>query len=119
MTLFKVSMLQNSHVLLLEDSDTRIAWFTKRIPNLKVVKTVDDFKKYFDGHPIVDFIFFDHDLGTEETGADAAKFVAEKFGANRYGMIHSWNKGGSQKIQSYLPNIPHIPFGDFEIEFVD
>lgn len=120
MTLIKVTLPKNAYVLLLEDSDMRIEWFKKRIRNLKVVKTVQEFKDYFERHPTVDFVFFDHDLGEGNgTGLDAATFMKEKFGGtSRWGLIHSWNRAGAQRMQLVLPQTPHVPFGEFEIEEV-
>ncbi len=118
MELFKVSLPKGCHVLLLEDSEMRIEWFSKKVTNLKVVSSVQEFKKYFDTYPIVDFIFYDHDLGDGNgTGLEAIQFMKEKFGgSNRWGMIHSWNRPAAQQMLSVYPNIPHIPFGEFDIE---
>jgi hypothetical protein len=112
-----ITMLAESRVLLLEDSPMRIAWFTKRIPNLKVVRTVQEFRDYFETKPLVDFIFFDHDLGTEETGYDAVKYMIEKFGGNstNAGIIHTWNPAGAAKMRELLPKVLWIPFGEFEV----
>jgi hypothetical protein len=120
MELFKVTLPQECHVLLLEDSDMRIIWFKKKIKNLKVVSTVKSFKEYFDTHPIVDFIFYDHDLGDGNgTGLEAIQFMKERYGnGNRWGLIHSWNRPAAQQMMLVSPNVPHIPFGEFDIEEV-
>lgn len=115
--MFTVNLLEHSAVLLLEDSPMRIAWFEKQIPNLKVVKTVQEFVDYFETRPVVDFIFWDHDLGDGGDGFDAAKFLTDRFGSgSRYGLIHSWNRAGAQRMQTLLTGTPHVPFGDFEIK---
>jgi hypothetical protein len=118
MNLITITLPKGCHVLLLEDSEMRIAWFKKRIPELKVVSSVSDFKAYFDTHPQVDYIFFDHDLGEGNgTGAEAAEYVATRFGGfSKWGLIHSWNTPGAKRMQEFLKSTPHIPFGDFEVE---
>lgn len=119
MVLVKINLPSRAKVLLLEDSEMRIAWFEKRIPDLKVCRSVQEFKDYFATKPMVDFIFFDHDLGEGGSGYDAAKFMVESFGSgNRWGLIHSWNKTGAQRMQEILV-VPHVPFGDFEVEIND
>lgn len=119
MTLVKITLPKHSKVLLLEDSEMRIAWFKTKLPDITVVKTVAEFINYFGTHPIVDFIFWDHDLGEGGSGADAATWCVEKFGSvNRWGLIHSWNKGGAAKMQDILKATPAVPFGEFDIEVV-
>lgn len=117
MTFLTLTIPAHSHVLLLEDSDMRIAWFEKRIKNLKVTRTVQEFKDYFNTKPLVDFVLMDHDLGTPETGLDAAKFMVDRFGAtNNWGLIHSWNKAGAEAMQACGLRLLHVPFGEFEIK---
>ena len=118
MNYVKITIPTESRVLLLEDSPMRIAWFRKRLPILHVVNTVQEFREYFNSKPLVDFIFFDHDLGTEETGYDAAKYIKDKFGGNttNAGIIHTWNPSGAAKMRELLPLTLWIPFGEFEIE---
>lgn len=117
MTLFKVVLPKHCRVLLLEDSDMRIEWFRRRIPKLTVVKSVSEFIDYFKSKPLVDFIFFDHDLGKGGSGLDAAKWLRENFGSgNRWGLIHSWNRTGARAMQDIMPAVVAVPFGEFEIE---
>jgi hypothetical protein len=118
MDLITITLPKHLHVLLLEDSEMRIAWFEKKIENLHVCRTVQEFKDYFATHPCVDFIFFDHDLGPEGgSGVDAAKFMVEKFGTGKkWGLIHSWNTTGAQEMQKILIGTHHIPFGDFDVK---
>lgn len=122
MTLFKVSVPKGAKVLLLEDSDMRINWFKSKIPEgLFVFKTLDEFKAHFENKNGADFIFWDHDLGPGGSGYDAAKYLTDKFGsrsASKWGLIHSWNVGGANRMRELLPGSPHIPFGDFEIEMI-
>lgn len=119
MDYYKVTLPEGANVTLLEDSDMRITWFAKRIPNLHVCKTVKEFKDYFLGNPPCDFVFWDHDLGTQQTGADAAKWFRQRYSStNRAHLIHSFNQAGARNIQSEITTAVHIPFGEFEVEFV-
>jgi hypothetical protein len=119
MILLKVTLPRYAKVLLLEDSEMRIQWFEQKVPGIKVVRSVEEFKEYFDTHPTVDFIFFDHDLGEGGSGYEAAQFMAERFGAtNRWGLIHSWNRTGAARMQQILEATPAVPFGEFDIEIV-
>jgi hypothetical protein len=119
MDYYKVLLSEGANVTILEDSDMRIKWFEKRIPNLHVCRTVKEFKQYFLGNPPCDFVFWDHDLGTRETGADAARWFQTRYGAiNRAHVIHSFNHAGALNIKRHIPAAVHIPFGEFEVEFV-
>lgn len=117
MTIAKITIPKFANVILLEDSEMRIAWFQKRIPErLTVVKNVDDFVKACVG---ADLFFLDHDLGGEQfgDGYQAAKYLAENFGTNgRNITIHSINAVGVSKMRGYLSKAICIPFGDFEVE---
>lgn len=117
MTLIKVTLPKHAKVLLLEDSEMRIAWFEKKIPGLKVVRSVKEFTDYLETKPTVDFVFFDHDLGEGGSGYDAASYLADKFGSvNRWGLIHSWNRAGVARMQQILKAMSAVPFGEFDIE---
>src|SRR5258708_6046585 len=117
MDLIKVTIPKYARVLLLEDSEMRIEWFKKRIKKLHVCSSVQSFKDYFDTKPMVDFIFWDHDLGEGGTGLDAAKFLVERFGisGSRWGLIHSWNNVGATTMQQVITGSICIPFGSFEL----
>lgn len=117
MTLFKVTLPRYAKVLVLEDSEMRIEWFEKKIPGVKIVRSVKEFIEYFGTKPTVDFIFWDHDLGEGGSGYDAAQWTADAFGSvNRWGLIHSWNKNGAAHMQQVLKATPAVPFGEFDIE---
>jgi len=129
LTIFKVCLPKFAKVLLLEDSDMRINWFQKRIPDLKVVRTVSEFTSYLEGRPPVDFIFLDHDLGfldaygnpgVEGNGLQAAKYLRDKFGSDGHdNVIHSFNRSGVASMHAVLPKATCIPFGQFEVEVED
>lgn len=117
MDCYIIRLPKKADVVLLEDSEMRILWFQERIPGLMVCRNVEEFKKHFEGNPSAFFLFWDHDLGPGENGADAAKWFAEKYKmTNRFHCIHSYNRAGAQRIQSYIPAAVHIPFGEFEVE---
>lgn len=120
MNFLKVTLPKDSKVVLLEDSEMRIAWFKKRVPNLTVFSKVEDFIHYFkqaQPHPSCDFIFLDHDLGTVETGLDAAKFMSANFGrGGKFTLVHSWNREGARQMLELLNGALSVPFGDFELE---
>lgn len=119
MDYYSVRLPEGANVTLLEDSEMRIKWFQKRIPNLFVCRSFNEFKAHFSGNPPCDFVFWDHDLGQSKNGADCAKWFQVKFGAtNRAHLIHSFNHAGAQNIKRYIPNAVHITFGEFEVEFV-
>jgi hypothetical protein len=114
----KIVLPKDAQVLLLEDSPMRQAWFAKRIPRLTIVESVREMGLYFDGKPICDFIFFDHDLGEGNgDGVEATQLVKSRFGdtANA-GLIHSWNQVGALRMKAILPRLLYIPFGTFELE---
>lgn len=120
MTFLTVTIPKHAHVLLLEDSEMRINWFCKRLPDVHVCRTVKEFRDYVESKPLIDYIFFDHDLGEGENGLDAAKYLVDKFGGtNNWALIHSWNRAGATAMQNYGLNAPHIPFGEFELEIDD
>lgn len=118
MTYLTITIPKDARVLLLEDSPMRVAWFRGRVPNLTVVKTVQEFKDFFATKPICDYIFYDHDLGVNaESGLEAAKFIREHFGSmTNAGLIHTWNEAGAARMRALLPLIPWIPFGQFEVK---
>ena len=119
MDYYTVNLPEGANVTILEDSEMRIKWFEKRIPNLHVCRNVKKFKEYFRGNPPCDFVFWDHDLGTKETGADAAKWFKTRYSTtNRAHLIHSFNQAGARHIQAEITAAVHIPFGEFEVTFV-
>lgn len=117
MNLVKVVLPKASKVAVLEDSEMRQEWFKKRLPGVAILPTVQDFKDFFASHPACDFIFLDHDLGTKETGLDAAQYMHDTFGrGGKFTLIHSWNRKGAERMLDLLHGAIYIPFGDFEVE---
>lgn len=119
MNFLTVKIPKDARVMLLEDSPMRITWFTERLPYLHVVQSIEELKVYFDGHPICDYFFLDHDLGEGAgTGVEAAEYINNRFGnLSSAGLIHSWNREGALRMQKVLPLLPWVPFGGFEIDY--
>ncbi len=117
-----IKIPHGSRVLLLEDSDLRIASFVKRIPDLVVATSVDEaIAKLVDGP--FDLMFLDHDLGlldyagveTETSGLQFAKHLAATGFVASTVVIHSWSSVGSAAMKNCLQDAHVIPFGKFEI----
>lgn len=118
MTYIKIALPAESRVFLLEDSPMRITWFERRCPHLFVARTVQEMRDYFETNPLCDFISLDHDLGEgAENGEAGAKFFKERYGGTSdAGIIHSWNRAGALAMQTYLPRLVIVPFGQFDLE---
>jgi len=121
---YLIKIPRASRVLLLEDSETRIAWFAERLPYLEVARTRDDAIALLAAR-VYDFIFLDHDLGLldyagrtgrEGNGRDVAKFLSGTGWTGKNTVIHSWNPAGAAAMKDILRNACAIPFGQFEIE---
>ena len=69
-------------------------------PGWDVVRTVQEFKDYILKHGVQDKIAFDHDLGTEETGYDAAKWLVDMEYEIKSFIAHSANPVGRKNIES-------------------
>jgi hypothetical protein len=109
---------KGARVLCLEDDEVRIAWFKEQIPEIVICQTVRELQALFTKTPLWDFLFLDHDLGEEETGADAARWLAMNYAKvlrSTTIIIHSTNLKGAEKIQVFLPNVFHFPSGTFTI----
>lgn len=76
------------------------------------VQTYEDFVAWIEKNGLPDAICFDHDLGSEKTGYDAAKWLADYCNDNQkeippYGM-QSANPVGRENISTYLENFKKI-----------
>jgi hypothetical protein len=78
--------------------------------NVKVtwVKGYREFVNYLTENPMPDGMSLDHDLGTELTGLDCAKWLIEYCMNNAVKLpkyfVHSQNPVGRDNIQGYLDN---------------
>lgn len=94
-------------VLFLDDLESRVDTFKEHNPHCMVhhVTTVKDF---IETYPLFewDIIMLNHDLGTQETGSDAAMFLAKTFhhksGCALPVIIHSTNPAGAANMASKL-----------------
>jgi len=102
-------------ILILEDSSSRIDHFMEKFSDhdLTITESAFDAVVYLE-EEIFDYIFLDHDLGTENgCGADVAVFLASGATPNidAITIIHSWNTVAANAMRSILPNALFIPFG--------
>jgi hypothetical protein len=108
-------------VLVLEDTESRIAWFRERLPQAtfytSAVQAISALKdKTFQA------AFLDHDLGFDDhhtrpngTGGEVARYMAE----TRFEgvvVLHSVNAPARDYMVGLLPHAHVAPFGTFEIE---
>lgn len=85
-------------ITLIFGEDVKVTW----------VKDYDEFVTYLTENSMPDGICFDHDLGTELTGLDCAKWLIEYCMNNAVRLpkyfVHSQNPIGRDNIQGYLDN---------------
>lgn len=75
-----------------------------------IVRSYEDAKDYFENNACPEYISFDHDLGTEETGYDVVKMLVEKdlnekmlyIPKNFEYNVHSANPVGRENISMYI-----------------
>ena len=99
-------------ILILEDSDERIARFEDALSghNVTVCKAVKTaigelYDKTFD------YIFLDYDLGEgSKTGAVLALYLYENIRDNEQVVIHSMNPIGQNEMRALLPSARVVPF---------
>lgn len=113
----------NWKVLILEDSEERIAWFKERLPNAMYAKTSVEAALLLAKHKF-NVAFLDHDLHWmhqstikifKGTGREVARFMQTiKF--KGLVVIHSRNPLGADMMCEYLPQARLAPFGEFELE---
>jgi|SRR5581483_6471418 len=120
----QIKIPRGARVLLLEDSDNRIAWFKQRVSNLTLVQTADEAIEVIARSPQpFDIVFLDHDLGVlhadgtcpQGTGFQVAKYLAGRRYLGENVVIHSWNADGAAAMKDALYGAVAIPFGQFEL----
>lgn len=88
-------------VLLVEDSEERVAWFRQRFPeHLDVTASVDEAIQRLQERQY-DLLFLDHDLGTEpRVGRDVAQWLIAhpENNPNLFTIVHSVNHVSGPKI---------------------
>jgi CheY-like chemotaxis protein len=108
-------------VLVVEDTEDRISWFRKRMPQAVFAKNAEAALQALSQHEFK-VAFLDHDLHWmhadnsifKGTGKEVARFMAQQ-GFNGIVIIHSRHGEGAAIIKKYLPNARLAPFGSFEI----
>jgi len=82
-----------------------------------VARSYDETIRLIETHGIPEIISFDHDLGTEKTGYDIAKYLIDKIFIDQLALpdnftyfIHSANPVGRQNIQQLLDRYIPYPF---------
>lgn len=72
------------------------------------VRSYAEFVTYITDSVLPDFIYFDHDLGLEESGNDCAKWLVDYRLDNNFRLpkfdVHSQNPVGKENILSLLHN---------------
>jgi CheY-like chemotaxis protein len=63
------------HVLVLDDSNIRLAAFRVRFPEATLVKTAEEAVAALDADPDYDYVYLDHDLGPGEDGLFVARHI--------------------------------------------
>lgn len=103
-------------VLILEDSDERIAVFKRKLfkHQLDIVKHAYEAVKLL-GNNMYDLIFLDHDLNgkqieydKEDCGMVVAEYLRDNNITTRV-IIHSFNPIASQNMLAILPNATYQP----------
>jgi hypothetical protein len=109
-------------VLVLEDTEQRIAWFRQRLPNAIYAATATAAIRAIKTNSFR-LVFLDHDLGfldaadpyrPNSNGKEVARYLAE---INFPGIviIHSLNVVGREIMARILPQAHVAPYGSFEI----
>ena len=108
-------------VLVVEDTEDRISWFRKRIPQAVFAKNADAAFRALSQREFK-VIFLDHDLHWmhadnsifKGTGKEVARFLANK-AFQGIVIIHSRHEEGAAAMKKYLANARLAPFGTFDI----
>lgn len=123
----RIRIPRHAKCFLLEDSPERIAWFQDRLPSIDVTENVSDAIEAL-SHNVYDFVFLDHDLGLLDyagytgpvgNGQAVASFLSGRGFIGHNVIIHSWNPMGAARMKDILEGAMAIPFGQFDIEFID
>lgn len=112
-------------MFVLDDSDERILWFKRRIPEATFAKTSTEALKIMRNGQFK-VVFLDHDLSfmdagfpnrQHSNGKEVARFLLIwKFSGMV--IIHSLNPDGARAMKAYLKDARLAPFGTFDIEVI-
>lgn len=119
-----IRLPKGAKVFLLEDSEDRIVWFKKHIPDVVIAETALQAIDILKGTEF-DFIFLDHDLGLlnyagyaeheNGSGRDVARYLSGQGYIGKNVVIHSWNPVGAAQMKDLLEGAYAIPFGQFDL----
>lgn len=79
-----------------------------------IVRSYDEAVAIITHHGIPSYMSFDHDLGSDKTGMDVAKWICYYALDNNFDLssmifyVHSQNPVGRDNIQSYLDNFMKV-----------
>ena len=104
-------------ILVLEDQETRIEWLSANMASSLTIMWAHNYVT-FEGslHLRPRVIILDHDLGTPETGYDAARLLPDRVDKETPIIIWSQNPVGSNSIKQFLDRqgfrlVAWLPFG--------
>lgn len=109
-------------VFVLDDTQDRLDWFRKRMPQMREAKTAREAMEILAAEKF-DMVFLDHDLsfldaGFPERQFDNGKEVARYLAITKFAgkvVIHSKNEDGVKAMKKSLPHADVARFDDFEI----
>ena len=100
-----------SRILILEDSEERIAAFKRALEGHDVIvcrAVATAIGELYNN--TFDFVFLDHDLGEgNRAGSEVAKYLSENPHGEKV-VIHSMNPVGQKTMKRMLPDADVIPF---------
>lgn len=110
-------------VFVLDDTQDRLDWFRKRVPQMREAKTAREAMEILAAETF-DIVFLDHDLSFMDAGfperqfgngKEVARYLARTKFAGRV-VIHSKNEDGVKVMAKLLPTAAIARYESFEIE---
>ncbi len=109
-------------VFVLDDTEDRLRWFRKFVPNVTTAKTAKEAIQILSSEKF-DLVFLDHDLSFMDAGFpdrqfDNGKEVARWLAITKFAgkvVIHSKNDTGAAAMMKALPHATRARFDEFEI----
>lgn len=113
-------------VFVLDDTQDRLDWFRKRIPQMRSAKTSREALEILSTETF-DLVFLDHDLSFMDAGfpdrqfgngKEVARYLAYSKFPGRI-VIHSKNEDGVRAMAKVLPQATIARFDEFEITLAE
>jgi CheY-like chemotaxis protein len=110
-------------VFVLDDTEDRLTWFRKRLPEMSYAKTAERALEILSTEAF-DLVFLDHDLSFMDAGfperqhgngKEVARYLARTNFAGRV-VIHSKNEDGVKVMAKTLPQATIARYESFDIE---